>query len=389
MADAEKTEPPKAIASRFRRASRKLLAFVISTLIALFIAELVIRWVAPQVMVVPILQNVDGLQVHRANLAGRGYVPGLYDVTYHTNSQRFRGQHDFSLQPPAGITRIIATGDSFCYGIGVEDDQSFPVVLEASLNKAGQKVEVINAGIGGTGTGCQALWFDSALARFKPKLVVLTVFVNDIEDDLYTPYFTLGSANQAIPLPLEQRVERSRDLERARQRINRVPGYAFLAQHSHLVNLFRRVASMSMQKGQDPAKSGDRIAKLHERITTQGVPLFDAELRWLKNKVEASGAKLVIAWFPTRETIYPDAGPVADDSRWQAQVLLTALAEFSARENVPFFEPTAAFKKVADSTHKDLFFKGADRHAKAEGYHLFGEELSKFLQNSKILTNLP
>jgi lysophospholipase L1-like esterase len=395
MADQiENVESPLPVpkpASRRRRLSRKLLALAISTLIALLFAEMVIRWVAPQVMATPTLESVDGMQLIRANLTARGYVPGLFDATYHTNSQRFRARQDYPLVPRAGVTRIITTGDSFCFGNGVEDDQAYPLVMEKLLQGAGKSVEVINAGVGGTGTGTQALWFDKFLAPFKPKVVVLSIFVNDIEDDLGSPFFTLDAAGEAVPLPLDERVKRTEKLERARKRVNAVPGYAFLAEHSHLVNLVRRLATLSMQGPKAPPKTAEQVRKDHDRFMAAGVPLFEAELRWLKRHVESSGGKLVVAWFPTRETIYPDTGADADESRWQAQAIVAALGRVAAKENLPVLDPTAAFKAKATAPGMtgELFFKGADRHPNVQGYRLFAEEVTSFLLKSGLLANQP
>jgi len=379
--------PPPAPPSRLRRLGKKLLALLISTLIALFIAEIAIRFLAPQVMVVPMTETLAGLQVQRPNVDGRGYVPRLYDVTYRTNSQRFRGQREYPQQPTPGTTRIIAIGDSLCFGVGADDDQSFPAVLEKSLQSANQKIEVINAGIGGTGTGSQALWFDNSLSQLKPKIVVLSIFVNDIDDDFASPYFTLTSQNQAIPIAMYERLKRVEQLEKARKRVNAIPGYSFLAEHSHLVNLIRRIASRSMSGEKTAPKTAEQIQKQHDRFIAQGVPLFDAELAWLKERVESAGCQLVIAWFPCRETIYPDTGAQADEFRWQANEIIKALQSFSTKTKTPLLEPTNIFKQKAATSPTELYYKGADWHPNPDGYRLFGEELSTFLLKSGLLPN--
>ena len=165
---------------RGSRAAKKLATLLIAVMAALALAEILVRWVAPQGTSVPMIESVAGVQVHRANLSGSAYEPGLFSVTYHTNGQRFRARRDYPPTPPAGVTRIVAIGDSFCFGFGVEDDQSYPAVMEKLLARAGKSVEVINAGQIGTGTGAQALWYDGGVAGFRPEIVVLSVFVNDI-----------------------------------------------------------------------------------------------------------------------------------------------------------------------------------------------------------------
>ena len=46
--------------------------------------------------------------------------------------------------------RIFAVGDSFTYGVGSEDDQTIPYLIEKRLILEGLDAEVINAGIGHT-----------------------------------------------------------------------------------------------------------------------------------------------------------------------------------------------------------------------------------------------
>ena len=63
-----------------------------------------------------------------------------------TNHQRLRGV-DVGTQPAAGVTRLLAVGDSTTFGWGVPGDQSWPARLEAELNARGGSVEVLNAGV--------------------------------------------------------------------------------------------------------------------------------------------------------------------------------------------------------------------------------------------------
>src|SRR5262245_38510160 len=67
-----------------------------------------------------------------------------FSFTVKTNSLGFRDR-EFSLEKNSRI-RILALGDSFTYGWGVEIDRSWPKVLERRLSDAGISVEVANLG---------------------------------------------------------------------------------------------------------------------------------------------------------------------------------------------------------------------------------------------------
>ena len=82
--------------------------------------------------------------------------------------------------------RILAVGDSFTYGFGVEEPETFVRQTERLLRKRepGRDIRVINGGIGG-GPFRQAAWLREVGLGLEPDVVVQTFFIgNDIYDDL-------------------------------------------------------------------------------------------------------------------------------------------------------------------------------------------------------------
>lgn len=72
-----------------------------------------------------------------------------------------------------GVYRILLLGDSYAEGLRVPLEQTFGKTLEAALNAsapAGQRFEVINAGISGWGTDQQLLWLRSEGAKYQPDV---------------------------------------------------------------------------------------------------------------------------------------------------------------------------------------------------------------------------
>ena len=85
---------------------------------------------------------------------------------------------------PEGTTRIIALGDSFTHGYGVEEDEAFPRVLEELLDEhdGRRRYEVINLGVPGScPLDYEANLRDVGLA-YEPDLVVVGVMGNDVND---------------------------------------------------------------------------------------------------------------------------------------------------------------------------------------------------------------
>jgi PIN domain nuclease of toxin-antitoxin system len=148
----------------------RLALLVFSILLGLLIAEGLVRVFMPQSVAVPLQDEINGVTAPRPNVRGRHAIPNTFDVTVSISSQRFRGRRDFTAKPERGVLRIAVLGDSFTFGIGANDDETYPAVLQQLLQErlartgSYQGVEVLNAGVGGTGTGEQALWYEVFLS---------------------------------------------------------------------------------------------------------------------------------------------------------------------------------------------------------------------------------
>ena len=73
---------------------------------------------------------------------------------------------------------IVAVGDSLTEGLGVEEENAYPAVLEKKLQDQGYRYRVINAGISGetsSGTLSRIKW----ILTLKPDIVILVIGAND------------------------------------------------------------------------------------------------------------------------------------------------------------------------------------------------------------------
>ena len=102
----------------------------------------------------------------------------------HVNHLGLRGR-ETTVEKPAGTRRVLMLGDSFTMGKGVEDDETFSVLVEATLQTSlaacgGGSVEVLNGGIDSYAPILSYLQFDRELARLAPDLVVLNLDNSDL-----------------------------------------------------------------------------------------------------------------------------------------------------------------------------------------------------------------
>lgn len=105
-----------------------------------------------------------------------------FTVTARMSSQGLRNPEVVSTKP-SGTYRVLALGDSFTFGWGVREEETWVRIVEQKLNeKPGRRIEIVNAGAPGLGLdgivwACQAY-----MDRFDVDAVILGMYGTD---DLY------------------------------------------------------------------------------------------------------------------------------------------------------------------------------------------------------------
>jgi lysophospholipase L1-like esterase len=156
---------------------------VVATVLTLGILEIAVRlaWEKLQGPIIPL-----SLKTHRLSpdpLLGYELIPGSRSfedqVWYRISRQGIRDRREFAIPKPAGVYRIAALGDSFTFGMGVEEEDTWPRRLESEL--AGwRSTEVINFGIMGYDTTQEARLLETRVLAFQPDLIVIGYCLNDI-----------------------------------------------------------------------------------------------------------------------------------------------------------------------------------------------------------------
>ena len=107
----------------------------------------------------------------------------------HTNALGLRGGEVAAKQ--AGELRILAVGDSFTYGHGVQDDEAYPAVVETMLRARGHDVQVLNAGVPGYNTDQAYTWTLRDGLALAPDLVLVGVHCSDVSDNYESSLYDL------------------------------------------------------------------------------------------------------------------------------------------------------------------------------------------------------
>lgn len=111
-------------------------------------------------------------------------------INYETNNLGFR---DFSreIKKGEGVYRILMLGDSFLEAPHVELENVFSARLATLLQESGdfcgKKVEVLNFGRLGFGTAAQVQVYKHLGTAYKPDLILVAFYINDILDNYHPP----------------------------------------------------------------------------------------------------------------------------------------------------------------------------------------------------------
>jgi hypothetical protein len=158
-----------------------LLALALGTALALGCAELLSRLLLGQPGAIQLEPGDSGALLRPHPRRSYAYAPGFATELLHTSFHVEVRTNELGLRDdPVGALRadeirVLAVGDSFTAGHGVEAAQSWPERLEQLLRESDPHVRVFNAGISGYGLAQIRLHAEELLPRLHPRLLVVGV----------------------------------------------------------------------------------------------------------------------------------------------------------------------------------------------------------------------
>ena len=181
---------------------RNCLLLVLGTIIALLLCEVLSRI---------LVLSSDSFPVEYEPSKSLGYKMkpnstgvSIFRIHYEINSKGLR-DYEYTYEKPEGVFRILVLGDSVALGYGVEMEDSFPKLLEKSLNSVKQnRYQVINAAVAGYNTIQERNYLQEDGLRYSPDLVIVIFLSNDITSRLSCGVVRNGMLveQNALPLPL-------------------------------------------------------------------------------------------------------------------------------------------------------------------------------------------
>jgi lysophospholipase L1-like esterase len=357
-----------------RRLAARLLLLGISAGISLLVAEVAVRLARPQaVMTVSRgLYVPDPPRRYRLQPGFRGTVSNRveFDTPVSIDREGLRGPEIGTKAP--GTLRVLVLGDSFAFGVGAREGETYPAQLQEVLRARGVRAEVLNAGAPGYGVPDEAAWFERWGKPLAPDVVLVTVFLgNDLQDAAPGPKPAAVDGSLAMP------GEKAGSLSR------------WLYYHSQLFVLIKNSslgASLRRLLGRPEPLETRQQREEFDLYTKEGT---SETLRQGAAETERAVAALAADAQEARvlAVILPSLIQV-DPHRWQANLRRFGLAparydrtrpnqifrEIFARHGIPVLDLTAPFASAISQGRKIYF--AIDQHLTPAGYRLTAETVA-------------
>ena len=143
---------------------------------------------------------------------GRGF-----HVTVRTNEHGLHDDPMPDVAKPADTFRVLMLGDSFAQGFSVGREHLFVDHLERWWQTEGRRIEVINAGTEGYDTAQSVAWLQHNGAAYKPDLVLLFPYENDLYWNSQPHYFARLTGERDKPRYLPDGTLEPRELRRPKE----------------------------------------------------------------------------------------------------------------------------------------------------------------------------
>jgi hypothetical protein len=268
--------------------------------------------------------------------------------TSHTNALGMRGAEIEAKRP--GETRILALGDSFTYGHGVQDAESYPAVLEALLRARGHDVSVLNAGVPGYNTDQSYAYFTHVGIGLAPDLVILGVHCSDVSDNYESPLYDVADGRLVARGAGGTRLYRFGTLLRSMPRA---------VQRSHVFALVVTAIEAYHPRSTPPRDVTDLDAWSRSKIRLEIDDIVD--------RGKASGMTAAVVLMPCKNGVAPygDLAGRLDGS------------------GAPLLDATTAMERDGVDV-PSLFFR-TDPHLTAPGNRVLAATIASFLERQGLL----
>ena len=369
-------------------------AIILSTLLAMLVAEVVVRSFFPRRTIEVLTGFYPAMFTPseyfpyrlRPNYSGR-LAQGEFDTGIRINSLGYRGD-DFAAAKD-GAMRILIAGDSFTFGWGVNDQETYAAKLQPRLAAAlpSRQVQVINAGF----AACYSpdtyyLYLKREGLQLAPDAIVIGLYVgNDLDNQ--AAFENEWTEVDAAGLPL--RIQNKDTHVVGNLYMPRYVPFRYRVPILSRLHLFQAVADVWWElKPRLTSVLPETVAYAQESSAPQVPYIYRIEYEERTNTVltrvktllkatsaiaAEAGVPLYVMLIPEDLQMNPLALPAASAEIDKPQRLLR---EFFESEGIRYLDLLPWLRERAAG--RQIYFPG-DRHWNALGHELAAERLAAFL----------
>jgi hypothetical protein len=350
-----------------------ILIVILSLIVGFSLVELAVRILCPQeVGPIRFAFNLELGEIPVSYQKGIRHLPGVYTFAYNNNSLGMRGSRDYQEKKETEY-RILMMGDSFTYGFGVNDDQTFSHQVEKDLRANRLSIEVINTGNPGKGTDYALKLFETIGRTFHPDLTILCFFSNDFQDNERGEYYLVGKHGELTVKSLKG------DQSRIKNFLSHLPGYNWLISWSQAANLAKQAGVNLLvkraQKSGPEATNGlvvsyDRGAGGY--ATAANKLLTRIYVEQLKAAVQRAGGELMMCYIPISQEVleYRRTRTISADER--------AIQRIAADKGMTLWSLTPLLAHSGQPIERLYYQEG---HWTAAAHAMAAHNLSRFIQS--------
>ena len=234
-------------------------------------------------------------------------VTGEFNATYVINSYGMRDK-ERNIFKRENITRILVLGDSCTVGFSVEQNETYPTLLEEYLNKKAKnkQIEVWNAGVLGYGPDAEYVTLNNIIEEIKPDIVLVGFYMgNDVQDLSRTEWIT---DNHGLPITVTSKIYTVQENQLTLKSISTTIYGEFLRytnifflRWSHLYILLKNIIYHTGTRSLEavPMFMENPSFEVQEELN-ENWQQTEMLLLAMKNKSEENNASFVIVFIPPR-----------------------------------------------------------------------------------------
>jgi hypothetical protein len=252
-------------------------------------------------------------------------------VGIRTNEQGFRASQDYSIAVPEGRFRIVCSGDSFTWGHGVGNDDTWPACLE----RLEARIETVNVGLGGYGFDQAYLRHQRDARALDRNLHIFAFIKEDLDRMAMSSFFGYGKPQLTVDAAGELQVTNVPVPKRSKLRV-------FLTRNSNLPFESRTflVLSQVARKLRVPKPQVTRIDETDQQNAVRRI------IETLGQQEKLQGSQLLLVFLPIKD----DQRMRNSTSRWR-----NFFRQQADDLHIAYLDLVHPFQRLASQEVEELF----------------------------------